>query len=450
MGSWREPQEWLNAFPNLCLGLTPLVSFERVAPFTDVACEIPLIRLLLETDWPYFHPKKRTAVLTTDMIIEASVFSTLRPPWGLMTTLVSSFGISIGILAAFVTEAASRLAKLALVLGLDWRVMQGDTPFSLPAMIFLMRLPEMSPIDVTTSISDAILVVLVAGLALAAGPVATDCSTGKRAVLQQHLQQQTRKPDIIMIQETHSEETPRLLGHRSHDSPPSERDTSKGKGRGVRTFVRKGVTFMEHELIGRSAIEHCTVEVIKSKKRKESTSLVKVHSNPSHGQQKFKALLHKASRVEDIGRKSAAVIKWFPAHIGSDVSERGNANHKETGNAAARGLTNRVAANTADSECWQLQTGSPLTPVLANHVCPSVYTSDVCRLCAKERATTAHILWDCSVNLREASEKTTIPPQLEAATRIYDQEPKQCRRPLGYCSSMALTKAVATGSLRRT
>ncbi|KAH7973967.1 hypothetical protein HPB49_007910 [Dermacentor silvarum] len=169
-------------------------------------------------------------------------------------------------------------------------------------------------------------------------------------------------------------------------------------------------------------------------------------------------------KVEDIGRKSAAVIKWIPAHMGSDVSERGNANHNEADNAAAQGLTNRAAANTADSECWwrysaednmttfneivkwyrlnrqtmspphpgltrkeavlyrQLQTGSLLTPVLAKHVCPSVYTSDVCRLCAKESATAAHIIWDCSINLREASDKTTILPQLEAATRIYDQE----------------------------
>uniref|UniRef100_A0A224Z5Y3 Tick transposon n=1 Tax=Rhipicephalus zambeziensis TaxID=60191 RepID=A0A224Z5Y3_9ACAR len=70
----------------------------------------------------------------------------------------------------------------------------------------------------------------------------------------------------------------------------------------------------------------------------------------------------------------------------------------------------------------QLQTGSLLTPVLAKHVCLSVYESDLCRLCAKERATAAHILWDCNVNPREASEKTTIPLQLEAATRIYDQE----------------------------
>nr|XP_050028077.1 uncharacterized protein LOC126523519 [Dermacentor andersoni] len=169
-------------------------------------------------------------------------------------------------------------------------------------------------------------------------------------------------------------------------------------------------------------------------------------------------------KAEDIGRTSAVVIKWFPAHMGSDVSERGNVNHNETANSAARGLTNRAAASTADSECWsrcsakdkmtsfneivkwyrlnrqtmppphpgltrkeavlyrQLQTGSLLTPVLAKHVCPSVYASDVCRLCAKERATAAHILWDCRINPQEASERTTIPPQLEAATKIYDQD----------------------------
>ncbi|KAG0436903.1 hypothetical protein HPB47_017705 [Ixodes persulcatus] len=100
-----------------------------------------------------------------------------------------------------------------------------------------------------------------------------------------------------MIQETLSVEMPRLPGYWSHDSPPSARDTSKGKGRGVCTFVRKGITLMEHELIGRSAIEHCTVEVITGWKRKESTFLVNVYSNASHGQLKFKALFHKASRV---------------------------------------------------------------------------------------------------------------------------------------------------------
>ncbi|KAK8761974.1 hypothetical protein V5799_026757 [Amblyomma americanum] len=53
-------------------------------------------------------------------------------------------------------------------------------------------------------------------------------------------------------------------------------------------------------------------------------------------------------KAEDIGRKSAVVIKWFPAHMDSDVSGRGNVNHKETANSAAPGQTNRAAASTAD------------------------------------------------------------------------------------------------------
>lgn len=58
-GGWGEAQEWLEAFPNLCLGLTPLVAFDRVGsePITEAARNIPLGRLLIETDSPYFLPK---------------------------------------------------------------------------------------------------------------------------------------------------------------------------------------------------------------------------------------------------------------------------------------------------------------------------------------------------------------------------------------------------------
>ncbi|KAH9381653.1 hypothetical protein HPB48_017058 [Haemaphysalis longicornis] len=61
-GGWKEAQEWLDAFPNLCLGLTPLVTFEHVSgkPLAEVARKIPLDRLLLETDSPYFLPKKES------------------------------------------------------------------------------------------------------------------------------------------------------------------------------------------------------------------------------------------------------------------------------------------------------------------------------------------------------------------------------------------------------
>ncbi|XP_077548095.1 uncharacterized protein LOC144160815 [Haemaphysalis longicornis] len=167
--------------------------------------------------------------------------------------------------------------------------------------------------------------------------------------------------------------------------------------------------------------------------------------------------------VDLAGERRCVAIKWFPAHVGIDVSDRGNTNHNETANAVARGLTNRAAAAEADQSWWwretkdsmttyteivkwyrlsrrkvppphpgltreeaviyrQLQTGSLPTPVLMRHVCPSVYESDLCRVCQKERATAAHILWDCAKNPREASTETMIPPHLEAAAGSYDQE----------------------------
>lgn len=70
----------------------------------------------------------------------------------------------------------------------------------------------------------------------------------------------------------------------------------------------------------------------------------------------------------------------------------------------------------------QLQTGSLPTPVLMRHVCPSVYVSDLCCVCQKERATASHILWDCSKNPHEASKRSTIPPWFEATTMCYDRE----------------------------
>lgn len=64
-GGWQEAQDWLAAFPNLCLGLTPLITFESVSdqPITEAARNIPLDRLLLETDAPYFVPKKESTRL---------------------------------------------------------------------------------------------------------------------------------------------------------------------------------------------------------------------------------------------------------------------------------------------------------------------------------------------------------------------------------------------------
>lgn len=57
-----------------------------------------------------------TAVMTAAMMTEASVLAPLRPPRGRITILVSYLGISIGIVAAFVSDAATLLAKMARVL----------------------------------------------------------------------------------------------------------------------------------------------------------------------------------------------------------------------------------------------------------------------------------------------------------------------------------------------
>ncbi|KAH9378769.1 hypothetical protein HPB48_017581 [Haemaphysalis longicornis] len=75
-----------------------------------------------------------------------------------------------------------------------------------------------------------------------------------------------------MIQETHSEEMENIPGYGWHHSLPSKRETSEGEGRGVCIFVRKGITIIEHELIGRTAIKNCSVEIVTGKK-KESTYL---------------------------------------------------------------------------------------------------------------------------------------------------------------------------------
>ncbi|KAH9377858.1 hypothetical protein HPB48_014660 [Haemaphysalis longicornis] len=59
----------------------------------------------------------------------------------------------------------------------------------------------------------------------------------------------------------------------------------------------------------------------------------------------------------------------------------------------------------------QLQTHSVLTPAFARYVCPEMYETDICRLCKDQRATLAHILWQCN----NAATVTTLPQEIEDA-----------------------------------
>ncbi|CAG0881719.1 unnamed protein product [Darwinula stevensoni] len=57
-GSWEEAKIWLDEFPNCFFGLTGLVTYQSATPVHNVAKKIPLDRLLLETDAPYFCPRQ--------------------------------------------------------------------------------------------------------------------------------------------------------------------------------------------------------------------------------------------------------------------------------------------------------------------------------------------------------------------------------------------------------
>lgn len=74
-----------------------------------------------------------------------------------------------------------------------------------------------------------------------------------------------------------------------------------------------------------------------------------------------------------------------------------------------------------DSRCSvllrQLQARAIWTPVLAKHVCPEVYQSDVCAVCGRDRATMVHVLWECQ---ETDPLMDTLPPRLASAVASTD------------------------------
>lgn len=108
----------------------------------------------------------------------------------------------------------------------------------------------------------------------------------KRAVLQQHIEHAKKKPDVILLQETLTA-TPTLPGYRVQVGPAG--------GRGLCTLVRKGLTFLEHEI--KNKIEHVYTEIIPTKNNKKSLFILNLYSSPSQKHQRFKSLLHKAGNI---------------------------------------------------------------------------------------------------------------------------------------------------------
>ncbi|XP_061187774.1 uncharacterized protein LOC133195836 [Saccostrea echinata] len=57
-GDYTGATRWIEAFPRLFIGLTPMVTYRQCVQTHNVARYIPLNKLLLETDAPYFLPRK--------------------------------------------------------------------------------------------------------------------------------------------------------------------------------------------------------------------------------------------------------------------------------------------------------------------------------------------------------------------------------------------------------
>lgn len=64
-GTWSTAKKYLKTFPNLCIGVTPLITYNSNSnnQLKELVMNIPLDKLLLETDAPYFVPRLRNVNL---------------------------------------------------------------------------------------------------------------------------------------------------------------------------------------------------------------------------------------------------------------------------------------------------------------------------------------------------------------------------------------------------
>ncbi len=58
-GGWNIGKKFLDQFPNLCIGVTNLITYGNNTPAFELVEKIPIDRLLFETDAPYFIPRLR-------------------------------------------------------------------------------------------------------------------------------------------------------------------------------------------------------------------------------------------------------------------------------------------------------------------------------------------------------------------------------------------------------
>lgn len=70
--SFSVIEPFLNEFSNLCVGFTGLVTYHRATEARAAVRKIPLDRILLETDAPYFLPRQVSVLVTKYTLFDST------------------------------------------------------------------------------------------------------------------------------------------------------------------------------------------------------------------------------------------------------------------------------------------------------------------------------------------------------------------------------------------
>ncbi|XP_077560865.1 uncharacterized protein LOC144175701 [Haemaphysalis longicornis] len=124
---------------------------------------------------------------------------------------------------------------------------------------------------------------------------------GRRATFLQHIARAEKRPDIILVQEMHSENAPKIPGYCSYAFalPKTPEKGARVRG-GICTFVKKGMVSLEHSLLHATNVEHLTIEVVigaKARARKEHVYIMNVYTKRKYAKQRYGTLISKIKRL---------------------------------------------------------------------------------------------------------------------------------------------------------
>lgn len=124
---------------------------------------------------------------------------------------------------------------------------------------------------------------------------------GRKATLAQYVTQAERRPDVILLQETHSEHAPKLPGYRTYAlAHPKGPERGARVSGGVCTFVKKGITSLEHTLAHTANVEHLTVELVVGRgSKKEHVYVTNAYAKPRYAQQRYGTIVGKLKRLAE-------------------------------------------------------------------------------------------------------------------------------------------------------